>query len=71
MAPTGGDRESDAAPCLSKLTRACRALVPPVAPVRCLLELLMDSLRLSGLVSCLPSRGLGDGPGHTMPQTPA
>ena len=49
----------DVAPCLSKLTSG---EAPPVAPVRCLLGKLMDSLRLSGLVSYLPSQGLDDGP---------
>ena len=47
------------APCLSNLTSERLHLY---VPVHCLLERLMDSVRLSGLVSYLPSQGLDDGP---------
>ena len=47
------------APCLSNLTSVRLHLY---VPVRCLLERLIDSVRLSGLVSYLPSQGLDDGP---------
>jgi hypothetical protein len=60
----------DAAPCLSNLTNSCQLLAPPVCPRSiALLEVPMDSVRLSQLVSCLPSGGLSDGPMYcTMPQ---
>ena len=47
------------APCLSNLTSERLHLY---VPVHCLLERLIDSVRLSGLVSYLPSQGLDDGP---------
>lgn len=56
----GGSSKRRAAPCLSNLTYFGKLHL--FGPVRCLLESLMDSVRLSGLVSCLPSRGLDDGP---------
>ena len=49
----------EVAPCLSNLTSVRLHLY---VPVHCLLERLMDSVRLSGLVSYLPSQGLDDGP---------
>jgi hypothetical protein len=53
----------DAAPCLSNLTNSCQLLAPPVCPRSiALLEVPMDAVRLSQLVSCLPSGGLSDGP---------
>lgn len=57
------DLVRDAAPCLSNLTNSCQLLAPPVCPRSiALLEVPMDSVRLSQLVCCLPSEGLSDGP---------
>ena len=60
MASTGGTFvKKVVAPCLSNLTSERLHLY---VPVRCLLKIPMDSVRLSGLVSYLPSQGLDDGP---------
>ena len=60
MASTGGTFvKKVVAPCLSNLTSERLYLY---VPVRYLLERLIDSVRLSGLVSYLPSQGLDDGP---------
>lgn len=60
MASTGGTFvKKVVAPCLSNLTSKRLYLY---VPVHCLLERLIDSVRLSGLVSYLPSQGLDDGP---------
>jgi len=59
MASTVFSFFKEVAPCLSNLTSERLHLY---VPVRCLLERPMDSVRLSGLVSYLPSQGLDDGP---------
>jgi len=59
MASTVFSSFKEVAPCLSNLTLCGLHLY---VPVRCLLERPMDSVRLSGLVSYLPSQGLDDGP---------
>jgi hypothetical protein len=59
MASTVFSSFEEVAPCLSNLTSKRLHLY---VPVRCLLERLMDSVRLSGSVSYLPSQGLDDGP---------